>query len=258
MDLGIKDKIALVTGGGRGLGRSIASCLAQEGVKVAVVSRTAEDVDSFVKEHGPHHLGLTYDLLQDGQPSKMVEDLNKRLGHPDIIIHNLGGTLDITDPFCSVDQWRQVYRFNLEIAVELNLLLVPELIKKKWGRIIHISSISALENQGTVPYCAMKAALNSYTRSFGRFISQHGISVSSVLPGAVFTEDGYWDQASKTRPEHVEKYLNERMAIKRFGKPDEIGNVVTFLCSKQASFVVGSSFTVDGGQGRCFLFQHES
>jgi len=257
MDLGIRGKIALVTGAGRGLGRSIASCLAKEGARVAVVSRTQKDLDSFVEENGNEHVALTYDLMFKDQPKKMVEEMNEHIGMPDIIVHNVGGNLNITDPLCSIDDWQKIYRFNLEIAIELNLLLVPNLIEKKWGRIVHISSIAALENQGTVPYCSMKAALTAYTRSFGRYVSPHGIAVSAVLPGAVYTEGGYWDTTKKNRPEHVERYLNERMAIHRFGKPDEIGQVVTFLCSQHSSFITGSSFTVDGGQGRGFLYEFE-
>jgi NAD(P)-dependent dehydrogenase (short-subunit alcohol dehydrogenase family) len=253
MDLGITGKKALVTGGGRGLGRSIAACLAQEGVQVAVVSRSQKDMESFVSEHGSEHAGLVYDLMPEGNPAKMVEELYDQIGKPDLIVHNVGGNLDITDPYCSVEEWRKVYRFNLEIAVELNVLLVPHLQKQKWGRVVHISSIAALENQGTVPYCAMKTALNSYVRSFGRYVSPDGVSISAVLPGAVFTEGGYWDMTSQDRPEHVEKYLSERMAIHRFGEPDEIGKIVTFLCSEHASFIVGSALTVDGGQGRCFF-----
>jgi len=252
MDLGIRGKKALITGGGRGLGRSMAECLAREGASVAIVSRTADDVRSFVDDYGSQHLGLVYDLVPEGQPKKMVAELREKFGDPDIVIHNVGGNLDISNVFCSVEDWRKVYRFNLEIAVELNLELVPAMQKKKWGRVVHVSSIAALENQGTAPYCAMKAALNSYTRSFGRFVSADGVVVSAILPGAVFTEGGYWDKTSKERPAHVEKYLNERMAIKRFGRPDEIGNVVTFLCSEHASFIVGSAFLIDGGQGRVF------
>ena len=89
--------------------------------------------------------------------------------------------------------------------------------------------------------------------SLGRYVSPDGINISSVLPGAVYTDGGYWDTTSKTRPEHVEKYLKERMAIQRFGEPEEIGRIVAFLCSEHASFIVGSAFTVDGGQGRCFF-----
>lgn len=253
MNLGISGKKALVTGAGRGLGRSIAFCLAEEGVSICAVSRNTDDLNSLLAElPGEGHLALSYDLVDETAPAAMVSEMLDRFGSPDIIIHNVGGNLDISDPLCSVNDWRKVYRFNLEIAVELNLLLVPYLQKNKWGRIIHISSIASLENQGTVPYCAMKAALNSYTRSFGRYLSPDGICVSTVLPGAVFTENGYWDYTSKNRPDHFERYRTERMAIQRFGQPEEIGRIVTFLSSQYASFVVGSSFLVDGGQGRSF------
>lgn len=253
MDLGIANRKALVTGASRGLGRSIASCLAQESVQVAVVARNEKDIKSFLNEHEGNHVGLICDLIPVGNPTKMVRELKEKFGYPDIIVHNVGGNLNITNPLCSVRDWRKVYRFNLEIAIELNQLLIPHMQKNKWGRIVHISSISALENQGTVPYCSIKAALTAYTRSLGRYVSPDGINISAVLPGAVYTEGGYWDITSKTRPEHVEKYLKERMAIKRFGEPEEIGRIVTFLCSEHASFVVGSAFTVDGGQGRCFF-----
>ena len=253
MDLGIKGRKALVTGGGRGLGRSIAECLAREGVRVAVVSRTKADIAGFVgaRESGQRY-GIACDLMADGAPARMVGELAESFGYPDIVVHNVGGTLDITDPFCSAADWRRVYRFNLEIAIELNLLLVPRMQKQKWGRVVHVSSIASLENQGTVPYCSVKAALNAYTRSFGRYVSADGVCISAVLPGAVFTDGGYWDKTSRERPEHVARYLDERMAIKRFGKPDEIGEVVAFLCSEHASFVVGSAVLVDGGQGRAF------
>jgi len=252
LDLRIKGKKALVTGGGRGLGESIASCLASEGVKVCVVSRTSSDISRLLKKLGSGHSGLSYDLMKKESPRKMVEQMTATFGNPDIIVHNLGGTLDITEPLCGIGEWRKVYRFNLEISIELNLLLLPHLKTNKWGRIIHISSIASLENQGTVPYCSMKAALNAYVRSFGRYVSPDGINVSAVLPGAVYTEGGYWDYTRKNRSEHFEKYRKERMAIRRFGTPDEIGKVVTFLCSEYASFIVGSSFLVDGGQGRAF------
>ena len=255
MELGIRGKKVLVTGGGRGLGRSAAECLAREGARVAIVSRTQSDLHSFIKEHGNEHLGLCFDLMEKTDPKDMVQELKGKFGYPDIIVHNVGGTLGITDPFCSLEDWQKIYRFNLEIVVELNTLLVPHLQKQKWGRIVHISSIASLENQGPIPYCSIKAALTAYTRSFGRLVSADGINVSSVLPGAIFTKGGYWDNASQDRPDHVQKYLGERMAIKRFGTPEEIGQFVTFLCSDHASFVAGSAFLIDGGQGR--VFQNE-
>lgn len=259
MDLGIAGKRALVTGAGRGIGRSIACCLAREGARVAVVSRSAGDVESLVAQMGGEpagHRGVALDLMPEGAPARLVERLGEiGFGPVDIVVHNLGGTLDITDPFCSLVDWRRVWRFNVEVAIELNGLLLPTMRQRRWGRIVHISSISAMENHGPVTYCAAKAALTAYARSMGRVLAPEGIVVTAVLPGAVFTEGGYWDVASRERPDHVAKYLAERMAIRRFGRVDEIGQVVAFLCSEHASFCVGSIVPVDGGQGRSFFGQ---
>lgn len=258
MDLGIKNRLALITGGGRGIGAAIAEGLAREGARVAVVSRTASDIKNLVNRIGGKkggHLGVVLDLTEESGPGDLIKILNKNFGMPSIVVHNLGGTLEIKDPFCSVQDWRRVYRFNFEVAVELNILLVPDMQKNKWGRVIHISSISAMENHGPVTYCAMKAALTAYTRSFGGVVAPDGIVVSAVLPGAVYTQKGYWDMTSRENPEHVKKFLTDRQRIGRFGKPEEIGNFVTFLCSNLASFNTGSIVPVDGGQGRGYFGQ---
>ncbi|MEQ8733918.1 MAG: SDR family oxidoreductase [Rhodospirillaceae bacterium] len=259
MDLMVEGRTALITGAGRGLGRSIAECLAREGVKIAAVSRTKEDIESLVESIGgpsSGHLGLAMDLTPDGAPQELFTRLeNHNFAPVDIIVHNMGGTLDITDPFCSVEDWRKIYRFNFEVAVELNGLLVPSMQVRKWGRVVHVSSISAMENHGPVTYCSMKAALTAYTRSFGGVVAPDGVVVSAILPGAVFTEKGYWDQASRERPEHVKKYLTERQRIGRFGKTEEIGNYVAYLCSELASFNTGSIVPIDGGQGRGYFGQ---
>ena len=142
---------------------------------------------------------------------------------------------------------------NVEVALELNRAFIPYMIKKKWGRICHISSVSSIENQGSPSYCASKAALNAYVRSLARYVAKHNVILTSVMPGAVYTKDGYWDRESKTNPKKVKKYLSERMAIQRFGKTSEISEIVKFLCSDLATFFVGSAILVDGGQGRSFF-----
>lgn len=259
MDLGLNKKRALVTASGRGLGRSMAQCLAREGAHIAACSRTSSDIDSLLAElpgSGENHVGTAIDLVDEDGPSRLVDFLKEADFWPvDIIVHNLGGTLDINDPFCSVSDWRKVWRANMEVALELNEALIPPMQERGWGRIVMVSSISAMENHGPVPYCSVKAALTAYTRSMGRVLAPDGIAMTAVLPGAVFTEGGYWDETRKTNPSHVEKYLADRMAIHRFGEPDEIGNAVTFLCSEMASFCVGSIVPIDGGQGRGFFGQ---
>ncbi|MFQ5737782.1 MAG: SDR family NAD(P)-dependent oxidoreductase [Acidobacteriota bacterium] len=257
MELALEGKRALITGAGRGIGRSVASCLAREGARVAVVSRTASEMETLLEEmggRGAGHCALALDLVLEGAPDRLVERLQASdFGPVEIVVHNLGGTLDITDPFCSSSDWRRVWRLNLEVAIELNLRLLPSMRRRRWGRIVHMASISALENQGPIPYCAVKAALVAYARSLGRVLAPDGIVVTAVLPGAVWTEGGYWETASRERPEHVRRYLKERMAIGRFGKPDEIASAVAFLCSEKAAFFIGSVVPIDGGQGRGFF-----
>lgn len=261
MDLKIAGKRALITGGGRGIGRAAAEELAREGVKVAIVTRSEEGLKGALDAIGGElagHVGIAMDLEVEGAPDDAKRALQDHNFWPvDIVVHNLGSTLNITDPMCSVYDWRKVWRVNFEVAIELNLLLIPEMKERGWGRIIHVSSVSGTENQGPVTYCTVKAALTAYARSQGRVLAKDGIVLTSVLPGAVFTDGGYWDIASSERPQHVERYLKERMAIGRFGRVEEISSVIAFLCSEQASFCVGSTFLADGGQGRSFFMTGE-
>lgn len=256
MNLGIKNRTALVTGASRGLGSAIAHRLAEEGVRVVLVARSQKDLLHVFHEIGGEkqgHFFVTVDLTKETSPERTIKKVLRRYGNIDILINNLGDTLDIRDPYCSITDWRKLWRINMEVAIELTNLLIPDMEKRKWGRIVNITSIAALENQGPVPYCAIKAALTAYTRAMGRILSPDGIIMTAVLPGAVYTKGGYWDIKSQTDPEFVKKYIAERMAIKRLGKPDEIASMVAFLCSELASFCVGSMIPVDGGQGRVFF-----
>ena len=254
MNLNIKNKLALVTGAGRGLGKNICETLVKEGVNIIAVSRGSnglEDLKNKLGNSKNHHF-FEIDFLKKGSVKKLEYELKTLDICPDIIVNNVGGNLGYTDPLKTLDGWNNVMQLNVEVGIEINELFIPHMRKQKWGRICHISSISALENQGPPSYCAAKAALNAYVRSVGRYVSSDNVILTTVMPGAVFTKGGYWDEASKERPEHVKKYLSERMAIKRFGKEEEISNVVAFMCSDLSSFCVGSSILVDGGQGRIF------
>ena len=255
MNLGIKGKLALVTGAGRGLGEGICRSLAKEGARILATSRTASDLEQLVGELGgalAGHRFLPLDIASTDGPNLLIEYVREQKLKPDIIVNNVGGNLGFTDPLGPVDEWQQVMRLNVEVALEINRAFIPHMREAKWGRICHVSSISALENQGPPAYCAAKAALNAYVRSLGRFVCADNVILTSIMPGAIFTKDGYWDTALQERPDHVAKYLNERMAIRRFGRVEEISELVAFLCSEQASFCVGSALLADGGQGRSF------
>jgi 3-oxoacyl-[acyl-carrier protein] reductase len=254
MDLGIKGKTALVTGAGRGLGAAICRSLAKEEVKIIACSRTNSDLQSLIHSlpNSENHKIIPIDLSKDTGPEELIDFIDKSKSTVDILVNNVGGTLNVNDPFQSIKDFRLVMQLNLDVAVALNSALIPRMQVQKWGRVCHISSISALENQGPPAYCAAKAALNAYIRSIGRYVSSDNVIVTGVMPGAVLTQNGYWDDALRNRPDHVEKFLNERMASRRFGKEEEISELVAFMVSEQASFLVGSILLADGGQGRVF------
>lgn len=255
MDLGIKGKLAIVTGAGRGLGEGACRALAAEGARIVAVSRNQSDLRNLISEIGGEaagHVYLSADLRTEDGPAGVIEFVKGLNCSPSIIVNNVGGNLNYTDPLGPVSEWRDVMRLNVEVALEINRAFIPTLRKEKWGRICHVSSIAALENQGPPSYCAAKAALNAYVRSLGRYVCADNVILTSVMPGAIYTPGGYWDNASRERPDHVKKYISERMAIQRFGQVEEISQIVAFLCSEHASFCVGSSFLADGGQGRVF------
>jgi len=256
MDLGIKGKRALVTGGSRGIGASVARALAEEGTRVAVVSRDAESVKTLIEKIGGErsgHHGHVGDLIEEGACPALVSDLEKNFGQVDIVVQNLGGPMGVNDPLCGIEDWRQVLRFNLEITIELNGLLIPHMKAQKWGRVVHVASIAGVENTGPVPYCTAKAALCAYTRSFGRVLAPDGIVMSAVVPGVVLTEGGYWDEKSRETPEDVKSYLASRTPLGRFGTPDEVANITAFMCSQQATFMQAAIVPVDGGQAKGYF-----
>ncbi len=256
MDLGIKRKKAIVTGAGRGIGRAIAIRLAQEGVTVGVISRTKDDLKEVVEKMGGKkrgHVSIVADLTKKGVPQKIYKEIKYHLGEIDIVVNNVGDALNIKDPLCPLEDWRRVFRMNLEIAIEFNNLVIPYIRRKHWGRIVNIGSTASLENNGPIPYCSAKAALLAYSRSLGRILATEGIVLSTVLPGAVIAPGSYWEKAQKEKPEHVERYIKERLPLGRFAQPEEISGMAVFLCSELASFCQGAIVPVDGGQSRHYF-----
>lgn len=252
MDLGIRGKVALVTGGASGIGHAVVKELSQNGCRVFYTSRkeprklSNNEMSSY--EFQPQLLNINV-AMEDG-PKLLHNELYKLGVQVDILVNNIGDTLGILDPFCSLEDWRRIYRLNLECHVETNNLFLPFMMGQKWGRIVNISANASLENSGPVPYCSIKAAYTAYTRSMARVLAKSGVVMSTVLPGVVITEEGHWQNVLKNNPDHAEKYLKERTPIERFGETDEISPFVALLCSQKASFAVGSIHAIDGGQAR--------
>jgi 3-oxoacyl-[acyl-carrier protein] reductase len=257
MDLGIKNKRVIVTGASQGIGRAIALAFAAEGCRVAVAARRSEKLEGLVKEMGGEKQGHNFyacDLAEKGASSRAMRALVKRDENFEIVVHNLGGTLNVRDPLAKEEEWLKVWRLNAGIAIEMNALLIPPMVKKKWGRIIHISSVSAEDGRGCIAYGASKAYLNAYVKGIGRQFAKDGLVISAIMPGAVFAEGGHWDEKSRINQADREAFRKKRddflrhhHAIGRLGTAEEIAAFVLFMASKHATFAPAATIRVDGG-----------
>ena len=256
MDLGIKGKNVLVTGASQGIGRAIALEFAKENCNVTVIARRQNELEKVVEEMGGIRNGHSYysiDLMPYGNPTKAVHDLTTDRLY-EIIVHNVGGTLNIKDCLSPVEDWNNVWRNNVGIAIEMNHLLIPQMQKKKWGRVIHISSISAENLRGSGPYGAAKAYLNAYTKVLGKQVAKDGVVVSALAPGSIYASGGPWDPENpinKKDPEAFQRkqsdFLRHHHAIGRLGTAEEIAPFAVFMASKYVTFAPTSIIPIDGG-----------
>ncbi|MAV81870.1 MAG: oxidoreductase [Pelagibacteraceae bacterium] len=259
MDLGIKGKTALVTGGCNGIGESISELLAKEGVNLLVTSRKKESIDLLKEKLSKLPIsveGILLDFFDEDWFLNFKEQLsNKEI---DILVNNAGHNLNITNPYCEIEDWRKIMNLNFEVHVQITNHVVDYMKNQDWGRIVNITSCAGLENSGPVTYTVSKAALTAYTRTMGRILATecNNVVMSAIFPGVTLTKGGHWDKVLKDNPAHAEKYLRERSPLGRFAEVDEISPVVLFYCSELASFSHGAIVPVDAGQSRHFMYHN--
>jgi len=249
VDLGIKNKIVLVTGASKGIGRGLAVGLANEGARMLLVARSAPELKSLLQEisaTGVEHHCFVIDLMSPNGPASLIAEINEKGLNPEIIVHNLGGSLGISNIFASTEDWQRVWRLNVGIGHELNCEFVPTMIKNKWGRIVHVSSLVTKTFGGNPAYTSAKCALDGYIKTLSRHVAQHNVIVSGVAPGAIYTEGRYFAKLRNEDPVMLQKYLDENLPTGRLGEPEDIAPVVALLCSDQASFMAGSIVAIDG------------
>ncbi|MDC0059761.1 SDR family oxidoreductase [Pelagibacteraceae bacterium] len=257
MIISLKNKRALVTGGGTGLGQYIVKALADEGASVAFTSRKKSSLKETHKLIGnkKKHLPCCIDLFKKGNVKKLHKKLNKEFGTVDILVNNIGHTLNKKNPFSHIKDWEKVMRLNFLTAVEMVNYFVNGMKKQNWGRIINITSVAGMEISGPSTFNASKAALTAYTKSVGRSLAleKRNIVMTAVAPGIVWTKTGHWAKALKKNPKHAKKYLRERTPLGRFGTMDETTGIIVFLSSDLASFFHGSIIHADGGHSKHYM-----
>jgi 3-oxoacyl-[acyl-carrier protein] reductase len=243
LDLAIKGKTALVTGASMGIGRAVAKALAQEGVRLAVVARRRELLEKLQDELQAKLVIIQQDFLQEGAPEKIANAALDGLGSVEILVNNAGGSRRFTLE-ASEEQWNEAITLNFTRQRQLTHKLLPQMIARKWGRIVNVTGKSEPEGINGA-FCA-KAAMHSWAKGLSREVGKHGITVNSVPPGRIISEQILRNYS----PEFRKKESEEDIPVGEYGQPEDLANLVCFLASPRARYITGAVIPVDGGLRR--------
>ena len=240
MNLEISGKTALVTGASAGIGRATARALAAEGVKLAVVARRRELLESLEKEIGAKLVIIEQDFMAEDAAQKIADAAIAGLGAVDILINNAGGSrafkLDTGEA-----QWNEALTLNFTRQRQLTHKLLDQMVARNWGRIVNITGKSEPEGINGA-FCA-KAAMHSWSKGLSREIGKHGITVNCIPPGRIISEQilrNYTPEYRKWQSEH-------EIPVGEYGQPEDLANLVVFLASPRARYITGAVIPVDGG-----------
>jgi 3-oxoacyl-[acyl-carrier protein] reductase len=258
MDLGLTGKVAVVTGGSRGLGLAAAKALAAEGAHVVICARGEEQLQKAVNEilnqatSSARAITVTADVSTDAGVKSVVDFAVKSFGRLDVVINNVGlgkgGDLEST----SDGEWQEAFDQTLFPAIRMSRVAVPHLRQQGGGAIVIVSSIFGREAGGRMTYNAVKAAEISLTKSLAQQLAKDQIRVVSVAPGSILFEGGSWWKRQQADPQGIAQFIKQELPFGRFGKPEEVGAAIAFLASPKASWISGTTVVVDGCQSRMF------
>ena len=258
MNLGLQDKVAIVTGSSRGLGLASAKALAAEGCRVTLCARTEATLHAAAREVAPlaggddRVLTVAADLSRAEGIQTVIDRTVERFGGIDVLVNNLGvargaGLLETSDA-----EWQEAFDQTLMPAVRASRLAVPHMQRRGGGAIVIVASIFAREIGGRMTYSAVKAAEIGLTKSLAQQLARFNIRVVGVSPGSILFEGGSWWKRQQENPQAIADFVKRELPFARFGRADEIGDVVAFLVSPRASWVSGTTVVVDGCQSRSF------
>lgn len=257
MELGLTGKVAIVTGGSRGLGLAAARAMIAEGAHVVICARGEAQLQKSAKEiqaagaSGARATGVAADVSTEAGVKRVVEAAVREFGRLDVVVNNVGlgkgadleGTTDA--------DWQEAFDQTLFPAIRMSRAAVPHL-RAQGGAIIIVSSIFGREAGGRMTYNAVKAAEISLAKSLAQQLAKDRIRVVSIAPGSIMFEGGSWWKRQQADPEGIAQFIKQELPFGRFGKPEEIGAAIAFLASSKASWISGTTVVVDGCQSRMF------
>jgi 3-oxoacyl-[acyl-carrier protein] reductase len=249
VNLKIKNRTALIIGASKNIGRNISITLAKEKVSLIMVARSKEKLTKLkieVDKYSTNNLIIQSDLSIKGNINKLINKINKKYKKIDIIVHNLGGSLGVKDPFSPSSKWLKVWNINLGYSIDINNFFIPKMIHNKWGRIVHISSAITTSFDGYSPYASAKCALEGYIKSVSKVVSKNNVILSGIAPGLIDKEEGYFNYLKNNNMSELKKYYKNKLPINRMCTQTELSNTVTFLCSDLSSYLPGVIIKQDG------------
>jgi len=259
MDLGLKGKVALITGGSRGIGKASALVLAEEGCNVAICARGKEALDEAAGEigaKGVEVLVIQADITRPEDIENFVAQAAEKFGRIDILVNN-AGTGRLSD---LMELPEEEFRYNMDLMlfglIRCSKAVVPHMREGKWGRIINISSVFGKQPGGLVDYDSIKAAVIMFTKDLANYLAKDNILVNAVCPGPTRTPlwegpgqlgDQLGGMLGKSCQEAITWFAEQNIPLGHHGDPEDIANMVAFLASEKAGFITGQAINVDGG-----------
>jgi 3-oxoacyl-[acyl-carrier protein] reductase len=238
MDLGLKDRVAIVAASSKGLGKAVALGLAAEGAKLAICARGEKELRRTAAEIPTEVLAQSVDVTVETQVREFVDAVVRKFGRVDICVTNAGGPPARKFADTSVEDWRSAVDLNFMSTLYFAQAVLPHMKEQRWGRLIAISSVAVLQPvEGLVLSNAARSAVRGLMKSLSNEYAAHNVLVNNVCPGYTATE----------RLKKLNVHPEAQIPLGRVGTPEEFANVVVFLASERASYITGESIAVDGG-----------
>jgi len=249
--MSFRKKNILITGSTKGLGKELVIEFDKLEANLIIIGRSKKLLNQIKKKlkNSKNHLFFNGNIINNKIIKNLILKINKKFNKIDTIIHCLGGSFGINDPFASWKSFETSLKGNLGTAIEINNFFIPKMIKKKQGNIIHVGSVVTHEANASVPYVTSKASISGYVRVMGNYLSKHGVVLSGILPGAFYGDDNAMARFKYYKPKEYNKFINS-LPNKKMPLAKDYLETIKLLSSNKSKIFSGSLIYLDQGQSK--------